>query len=60
VTFAVVSIEDRGADEGVGIDVGVPELVAARPGPGLGAGADPAAGTPVAAVEPMIAALLRG
>jgi hypothetical protein len=58
--FAVVSIEDRGADEGVGIDVGVAELVAARPGPGLGAGADPVAGPPLAAVELRVVELLRG
>jgi hypothetical protein len=58
--FAVVSIEDRGTDERVGIDVGVAELVAARAGSGLDAGADPSTRTPVAAVESRAVELLRG
>jgi len=60
--FAVVSFEERGVDEEVGIDVGVAELEAARPGPGPGldAGADPATRTPVAAVELRVVELLRG
>jgi hypothetical protein len=60
VMFAVVSIEDRGTDERVGIDVGVAELLAARAGSGLDAGADPSTRTPVAAVESRAVELLRG
>lgn len=54
VMLTVEPIEDRGTDEGVGIDVGVAELAPARPGSGLDAGADPSTGTPLAAVELMI------
>lgn len=61
-TLAIASMEGRGTDEEVGIDVGVAELEAARPGPGPGldAGADPAPRTPVAAVESRVVELLRG
>jgi hypothetical protein len=60
-TLDVASMEDRGTDEGGGIDVEVAELEAARPGPGPGldAGADPSTGVRVAAVGLMVVELLR-